>query len=620
MPEMPPVMRAAPVEPFDKDAYNRFQLPEKVGAVITSWDDPEMVPVSEASHMRPDDYVVGLVFRGRPRAYPLWVVDHYHVLNDRVDGERFVLVSCDRCQSGAAFLSEIPGRADREPLFRAVGFMNATLLMKDHRTASHWIHYRGYGLDRKASGVSLPWLPTFHMEWADWVALHPDTVVMTPPDDPRHPDARHGHGREEYFARPGMDLWFITTIAGPYDDTYPENEMVLALEGDGEWIAYPLREVQRESGVVRDHIGGRPIAVLAGPRADGFTMAAFLSRARDTDLTLDREDGSFRDRETGSDWTIEGVAVRGPMAGERLEPVSWSYLRWHAWVYWHRATRLFRSTRTVSSWPEETADFTDSGISSLLSAWSEARHDVRVEGQLVSQRRPRRSLASIVASVDGHRVVVHHFESESAARDFDAVAGTWSTWPIKARSHEGRTRRISRLVVESDPHHRFVDPAQVVPTPATVVEWAPIVGGVDPEETVLGDAGGGGGATVVAPGFLDLIRGLSLAGVEVMEYGMLPPGQLRVGCEDGMAMTIDGDRFLVYLFGSPGQAAAYAAAEPHALAAGSFVLRSAPDDMYVHHGYEILYVGDDRVRWSSRLRDPGFRALVERVAGERRSQ
>jgi hypothetical protein len=563
--------------------------------------------------MREDDYVIGLTFRGRSRAYPLWIVDHYHVLNDRVDGERLLVVSCDRCQSGAAFLPEVPGNPDREPLFRAVGFMNATLLMKDHRTASHWIHYRGHGLDRKAAGVSLPWIPTFHMEWADWVALHPDTEVMVPPDDPRHPDARHGHGREEYFCRPGMDIGFLTTIAGPYDTTYPENEMVLGLEGGAEWLAYPLREVQREGGVVEERIGSRRVDVLAGPRADGFTMAAFDPRAGDLELTLTREEGAFRDRETGSVWTIEGAAVDGPLAGERLEPVRWSYVRWHSWIYWHRATRLFQSGRSPSSWPDEVAMGGDLGFAPLLSAWTDRGHDVRVEGPLVSQRRPRRSVGSLTALVDGHRVNLHRFDTETAAREFDAMGGAWCTWPIKARSHEGRTRRIGRVVVESDPEQRFIDPVQVVPVPSDVLEWAPIVRPGEPEISLQGDLGPGPEDPL--PGFLGLVKALRLAGFEVIETALLPPGQLRVGCVDGIAATIEGDRFLVYWFATREAAEAYAATERHAVTVGPLVLRSTPEDMYVHQGYEILYAGDDRVRWSPLLEDLRFRRVLESVAG-----
>lgn len=613
MADAPSVRSGPPVEPFDKAAYNRFQLPARIGAVITSWDDPQMVAPSEASHMREDDYVVGLVLRGRPRAYPLWIVDHYHVLNDRMEGDRFVVVSCDRCQSGAAFWAAVPGNPEREPLFRAVGFMNATLLMKDHRTASHWIHYRGYGLDRKAAGVALPWLPTYHMEWADWLALHPDTQVMVPPDDRRHPDARHGHGREEFFSRPGMDLGFITTIAGPYDVTYPENEMVLALGGEGEWLAYPLREVHLEGGVVEDRIGPRRVSVLAGPGPDGFTMAAFVPRAGGADLTLYREGGVFRDRETGSAWTIEGRAVDGPLAGERVEPVPWSYLRWHAWIYWHRATRVFRSARKPASWPDEVPDGADLGFAPLLSAWAGGGHDLRVEGPVVRQRRPRRSLASLTAHVDGHRVTLHRFETEKAARDFDAVAGVWSTWPIKARSHEGRTRRIGRVVVESDPERRFVDPTQVVPLPSDVVEWAPMLGFEEPG--IPADGGSDPAPGDPSPGFLDLMRALRLAGFEVIDTALLPPGQLRVGCVDGIATTIEGDRFLVYLFTTAEAARAYAGTESHAVAAGPFVLRSTPDDMYEHQGYEVLYAGDDRVRWSPLLDDPGFRGVLRGVAG-----
>ncbi|MGQ0670445.1 MAG: DUF3179 domain-containing (seleno)protein, partial [Actinomycetota bacterium] len=333
----PEITRAVPDVPgFDREAYDRFRIPRRLGEAISGWDDPEMASASEAHHMRQDDYVVGLVFRGSARAYPIWVVDNYHVVNDRVDGERFFVTSCERCQSGSAFVAQVGGKSDREPLFRSVGFLNATLLLKDFRTASHWIHFEGFALDRLSAGTRLPWIPAYHMEWKDWVALHPDTTVMVPPADPGHPDARHGHGREEFFSRPGMDPAFLLSVLGPLDSTYPENEMVLGIEGESDWFGYPLREVQREGGVVHDTIDGDRIVVLAGPRPDGFTMAAFATRAAGRELSFDREDGAFRDRETGSRWTIEGNAIEGLLACRRLEPVRAFYVRWHALIYNHR--------------------------------------------------------------------------------------------------------------------------------------------------------------------------------------------------------------------------------------------------------------------------------------------
>ena len=200
--------RVAPTFPgsaplFDKRAFGRYRIPRLLGEAVSGMDDPAIVAAASADHMRTDDYVIGLVFRGRARAYPLWIVDNYHVVNDRVAGERILVASCERCQSGSAFVPDVPGDPEREPLFRSVGFLNATLVLKDLRSASHWLHYDGLGLDRRAAGRRLPWIPTYHMEWGDWLALHPDSEVMVPPDDVTHPDARHGHGREEIFARPG---------------------------------------------------------------------------------------------------------------------------------------------------------------------------------------------------------------------------------------------------------------------------------------------------------------------------------------------------------------------------------------------------------------------------------
>ena len=39
-----------------------------------------------------------------------------------------------------------------------------------------------------------------------------------------------------------MDAAFLPTIVGDLDRTFPENEMVLAIEGDGEWLAFPLHD------------------------------------------------------------------------------------------------------------------------------------------------------------------------------------------------------------------------------------------------------------------------------------------------------------------------------------------------------------------------------------------
>src|SRR5262245_30457409 len=47
-------------------------------------NNPDVVPVSMASHMESTDLVAGVVVNGHPRAYPLWVLVGYHVVNDTI--------------------------------------------------------------------------------------------------------------------------------------------------------------------------------------------------------------------------------------------------------------------------------------------------------------------------------------------------------------------------------------------------------------------------------------------------------------------------------------------------------------------------------------------------------
>jgi hypothetical protein len=593
---------------FDRAAYDRLKLARRLGESIAGWDDPDFTQAAAATFMRPDDYVLGVRIDGEARAYPLWIIDYYHVVNDRSGDRRFIVTSCERCGSGSAFLAEPPGSEQRDPIFRAGGLLNAALLLSDARSGSHWIHFEGRGLDRRASGLHLPWIPVVHAEWADWCALHPDTLVWTPPSNPGHPDARHGHGREEFFARPGMEPALLETMTRSLDERYPENEMVLGVGDENASTAYPLRELHREGGVLHVTAPDGPMVVFAGPRPDGISMGAFRPDAGGRPLRFSRRTGAFVDAETDTRWTIEGEAVEGTLRGSRLEPVRSFYVRWHAWAGWHPTTELFLSAREPARYGEHPEEHNTSELDDVLSTMAAEGRDVRIVGSQPSQRRPRRSRTSLEVLVDGARLLVHAFGSESAARDYEAVHGARTLLPMRARILLTRLRRAGRFVIEADPDGRYAEPAQIVPTPWSELSWPAIL-----ESETLNSLGPEETEHDVGVGLSDVVRALRLAGFDVVDVGLLPPGQLRVGCLDGLALTVEADRFLLYLFETDATASAYASAEPHALAFGSFVVRSTPDSMYAHPFYEILYAGDDRVAWSRLLEDERFANTLQAV-------
>src|SRR5207249_11968292 len=61
---------------------NRSLSPGKKRPWILPLNHPPLVSAREASHMLPEDLVVGVVVDGRARAYPWFMAANYHVIND----------------------------------------------------------------------------------------------------------------------------------------------------------------------------------------------------------------------------------------------------------------------------------------------------------------------------------------------------------------------------------------------------------------------------------------------------------------------------------------------------------------------------------------------------------
>ena len=81
------------VEKFNKDVvWNAPSLPNG-GLIFPAGDNPATVAGKDATHMRDDDCVIGVTVDGKSRAYPYWIADKYHAINDTLSGER-LLVTC----------------------------------------------------------------------------------------------------------------------------------------------------------------------------------------------------------------------------------------------------------------------------------------------------------------------------------------------------------------------------------------------------------------------------------------------------------------------------------------------------------------------------------------------
>jgi len=147
-----------------------------------------------------------------------------------------------------------------------------------------------------------------------------------------------------------LDDW--TLIDGRLN---PKVRIVGVVIGEEE-VAYPLPDLA-EAGVVNDTVGGEPIVVLwvagtvsglAAPTVAGgdeVGTAVVFSRRGPDGMVLDFEtsgSADLLDTTIGSTWTLNGVAIDGPMAGERLEPIPNDQPFWFAWAIFRPDTTIWQ--------------------------------------------------------------------------------------------------------------------------------------------------------------------------------------------------------------------------------------------------------------------------------------
>ena len=554
---LPDALQSGPVAathltPNRKKSSESFEMPMLIGCTIAAWDAPQFTTANNAKHMRPQDYVVGLQHKGVTRAYPMWITDHYHAINDTIAGDPVLFTTCERCQSGAAYESKISGK---KTLFSGMGMYNAALTLRNRSRAfsgetSSWLHYEGVALTGVHKDTFLPQIPCFHMTWSEWLESYPDTEVMLPPKDPRHPDARHGHGREEYFSRPGLDGALLQTISTPLDNSYEENEMVLGLNLDGGVKAYPLEEVKKSGYVVHDHIAEYPIVVFAGPALDQCTMAAYsATTACGKTLEFDLGDRCFVDKETNSKWTIDGKCFEGSQAGLELIPLRQHFVRWHAWYYGHIQTSLYRSPGRPTNYPAVPVNMDISAFVDILD-FLKSKGTLDILGQITNLRLPAEVSQGIRVTINGNPLNIYLFDRCLAAKDYEALEGAKFCPPFNYKLEKRLSWAFGRFVVESDPIVQFTDSTKATPLPDSNILWYQGLAKQDQDQWLqqYREVDSEGISLIV------ILKALTKSGYDICEVGLLPQSQLRPGSYNGIGLTINAERFLIYLCDSPDDA------------------------------------------------------------------
>jgi hypothetical protein len=205
-------------------------------------------------------------------------------------------------------------------------------VMYDRETSTLWSQVDGRAIKGPLAGQALQALPAVHATWQEWRALYPNSTVLK----------KQGE-RESAYEEYNRDSSRLGILGRRLrNSALPAKEHVLGIRYNDAATAFVTRDV-REAGVVQVAVGSVPI-VLASPSRN-LPVVAFDRRLHDRVLSFAATAPSthLEDAETHSRWRIsDGVAVGGPLEGERLVRVTTYPAFWFAWYGFFPRTDVWK--------------------------------------------------------------------------------------------------------------------------------------------------------------------------------------------------------------------------------------------------------------------------------------
>lgn len=296
---------------------------------IPSIDNPKFVSAAEADGFLSDQEIVfGLFLDGVARAYPSQILVWHEIVNDYVNGKPILITYCPLCFTGAAFERSINGQAVE---FGTSGKLyNSDLVMYDRKTDSYWSQILGIAIVGELTGYELTRIPLDHITWKEWKKLHPDTEVLS----------RETGFRRSYGVDPYSGYYTSSDILFPVenrDDRLPPKAITYGLEIDGKFKAYLVEDIAN-LGVINDRIGDKDVLIVG--RQGGPSRSFYRNVDNDT-LEFEIVNERIFDKQTGSEWNIDGEAISGVLKNKQLEQVVGTVNFWFAWVAFYPETDLY---------------------------------------------------------------------------------------------------------------------------------------------------------------------------------------------------------------------------------------------------------------------------------------
>ena len=314
---------------------------------IPPLDDPQFTTPALANDWLADrEPVIALEINGEAKAYPLQILIWHEIANDVVGGVPVTVTFCPLCNSALVFERTLDSVIHD---FGVSGNLrNSDLIMWDRQTETWWQQFTGEAIVGELTGKQLKIVSSVIVSWETFRDAYPTAPVLS-----RDTGYDRSYGVNPYVGYDTVDNPPFL-FKGKTDGRLQPKERVVALTVDGEDVAFPFAVLQEER-VVGYGSGEHEVVVFFESGTTSALNARSISGSDDVGasgvfrtvvdgdrLTFRADADQFIDNETGSIWSILGLAIDGPLAGKQLEPVVHANHPWFAWGAFKPDTKIYQ--------------------------------------------------------------------------------------------------------------------------------------------------------------------------------------------------------------------------------------------------------------------------------------
>lgn len=197
------------------------------------------------------------------------------------------------------------------------------VMVVEGRDGTLWSALSGIAFAGPQKGKRLERIPSLTTQWRHWMMLHPESTAYDLFDGKKY----------KVTALPVTKSSDALASRGSVDSRLPADSLVLGVDAGEKPIAFPL-DLKSKQACFTSMIDAKPVTVFwYGPTRSAVAFHSVLD-GQSLTFKIDEiapETAPFKDKETGTRWTLAGRAVDGPLKGKELSWAPSIQCQWYAW-------------------------------------------------------------------------------------------------------------------------------------------------------------------------------------------------------------------------------------------------------------------------------------------------